>query len=63
MWGGAPSDWHLRRWDPFDMNWNVWRQFEAMDRTLDRTFDRFENEMNQTRNQMLKSSDFTQRSI
>jgi hypothetical protein len=46
---GGPSDWMLRRWDPFDLDWNVWRQFEMMDRTIDRTFSRFENEMNQTR--------------
>jgi len=38
-------EWGLRRWDPFDLNWNVWRQFEMMDRMVDRTLGSFENEM------------------
>eukprot|EP00347_Sterkiella_histriomuscorum_P022989 403336380 len=60
MFGG---DWFLQRWDPFSLNQNPWRQFEMMDRMLDRTFDKFENEMFQNRNQMLQSQDFQQRQI
>ena len=60
MWG---HDWSLRRWDPFDMNRNVWRQFEMMDRMMDRTFERFENDMFNTRRNMLQLPEFQQRAI
>lgn len=59
MWG----DWSLRRWDPFDMNWSVWRQFENMDRMLERTFDTFEEDMDSFRNKALQSSQTQQQQI
>jgi hypothetical protein len=56
-------DWALSRWDPFDMNLGTWRQFENMDRMLDRTFESFENDMELTRQKMLQSQEVKQRAI
>lgn len=54
------SDWFLRRWDPFDLDWSLYRHFEEIDRLMDRNFRRFEEDMQNTRQKMLQDIKSTQ---
>lgn len=48
------SDWFMRRWDPFDLEWSLWRHFEEIDRLMDRSFRTFEKQMLNHRQKMLE---------
>jgi uncharacterized membrane-anchored protein YhcB (DUF1043 family) len=48
------SSWFLRRWDPFETDWSLYRHFEEIDKVMDKSFRKLEHQMEKSRQRLLE---------